>query len=175
MAFSSPGETRKALLSVRVREGGAECCCGSCRSVVLLFSPQVRACGGVLVWKPVMGSLLRVGLVPQWLATQACMGKVLNFEGSGSGMGWKGIMALNYDLPIVKCPMAEKEISNSGSGEDEGRFMPVGRLRCIANSARTGMLMLNGDRTAEAGRKLAPKLEVLISLVEINCKKVCFL
>ena len=39
------------------------------------------------------------------------MGKVLNFEGSGSGMGWKGIMALNYDLPIVKCPMAEKEIS----------------------------------------------------------------
>ena len=103
------------------------------------------------------------------------MGKVLNFEGSGSGMGWKGIMALNYDLPIVKCPMAEKEISNSGSGEDEGRFMPVGRLRCIANSGRTGMLMLNGDRTAEAGRKLAPKLEVLISLVEINCKKVCFL
>ena len=59
MAFSSPGETRKALLSVRVREGGAECCCGSCRSVVLLFSPQVRACGGVLVWKPEMGSLLR--------------------------------------------------------------------------------------------------------------------
>ena len=30
-----------------------------CCSVVLLFSPQVRACGGVLVWKPVMGSLLR--------------------------------------------------------------------------------------------------------------------
>ena len=59
------------------------------------------------------------------------MGKVLNFEGSGSGLGWQGIMALNYDLPIVKCQMAEKEISNSGSGEDEGRLMPVGTLRCI--------------------------------------------
>ena len=81
------------------------------------------------------GRFCEIGLVPPWLAMQACMGKVLNFEGSGSGMGWKGIMALNYDLPIVKCPMAEKEISNSGSGEDEGRFMPVGRLRCIANSA----------------------------------------
>ena len=103
------------------------------------------------------------------------MGKVLNFEGSGSGMGSKGIMALNYDLPIVKCPIAEKEISNSGSGEDEGRFMPVGRLRSIANSARTGIMMLNGHRAAEAGRKLAPKLEVLISLVEKKRKKFCFL
>ena len=53
------------------------------------------------------------------------MGKVLNFEGSGSVMGWKGIMALNYDLPIMKCPMAEKEISNSGSGEDEGRLIQL--------------------------------------------------
>ena len=36
------------------------------------------------------------------------------------------------------------------------------------------MLPLNGDRTAEAGRKLAPKLEVLISLVQTVKKFVFF-